>query len=125
MNLVDPMRVPVWNACGDSGVLVEQSAAHPRLSADGLSAGDAMSSGRRPRRPRAATFVRFLPRVRGWAVLKATGEPVDGWNVRQEELPMHDLMVAATFIFMVLSPCLVALRTGLGVDGLLEEKMYE
>jgi hypothetical protein len=34
-------------------------------------------------------------------------------------------MVAASFILMVLSPCLVALRTGLGVDGLLEEKIYE
>lgn len=38
---------------------------------------------------------------------------------------MHDLMVAGSFILMVLSPCLVALRTGIGVDGLIEEKFYE
>jgi hypothetical protein len=38
---------------------------------------------------------------------------------------MHDLMVAGSFVLMVLSPCLVALRTGLGFDGLIEEKIYE
>jgi hypothetical protein len=38
---------------------------------------------------------------------------------------MHDAVVAATFILMVLSPCLVALRTGVSVNSAAEEKNYD
>jgi hypothetical protein len=38
---------------------------------------------------------------------------------------MHDLIIAGTFVLMVLSPCLAALRTGIGSDSHTEEKIYE
>ena len=38
---------------------------------------------------------------------------------------MHDLMVAGAFLLMVFSPCLVALRTGIGSANHIEEKIYE
>jgi hypothetical protein len=38
---------------------------------------------------------------------------------------MHDAMVAGAFVLMILSPCLVAFRTGLGSASHIEEKIYE
>ena len=37
---------------------------------------------------------------------------------------MHDVIVAGSFLLMVLSPCLVAMRTGIGSEGHEEEKIY-
>jgi hypothetical protein len=37
---------------------------------------------------------------------------------------MHDVMVAGSFLLMILSPCLVALRTGIGSESHTEEKIY-
>lgn len=38
---------------------------------------------------------------------------------------MHDLLVAGTFVLMVLSPCLVAMRTGIAGDGEIEKEFWE
>jgi hypothetical protein len=36
---------------------------------------------------------------------------------KRENTPMHELMIAASFIAMVLAPCIVAMRSGNGVDN--------
>ncbi len=38
---------------------------------------------------------------------------------------MHSVLVIIAFLFMVISPCLVALRTGLSGDREYEEDYYD